>query len=168
MLFGVDIPEGPPTPHPPLPVPAPDKKGYHSATLRILHPSAYHQDLKLKFCRVMGQKLRYGRPCTHDLPGTHTWLAQHHIALIHSEFHLLTHAGIILEVWSKMLLHRLDSPHSLHLSACASDIWTCPQPPPYTQFAQKGCQPTELELRIPMIHLKFRESGPENKLETPC
>jgi len=28
----------------------------------------------------MRQKLRYGRPCTHDLPGTHNWLAQLHIA----------------------------------------------------------------------------------------
>ena len=37
-----------------------------------------HQDLNLKCCRVMGQKLRYGRPCTHDLPGTHNWLAVPH------------------------------------------------------------------------------------------
>jgi len=36
--FGVDTPEGPPTP---LPVPPPDKKGYHSAPFGILHPSAY-------------------------------------------------------------------------------------------------------------------------------
>jgi len=33
-----------------------------------------HQDLKLKCCRVIGQKFRYGRPCTHDLPGTHNCL----------------------------------------------------------------------------------------------
>ena len=45
-----------------------------------------HQDLKLKCCRVMGQKLRYGRPCTHDLPGTHNWLAQSHFAFISLEF----------------------------------------------------------------------------------
>jgi hypothetical protein len=37
----------------------------------------------------MGQKLRYGRPCTHDLPGTQNWLAQPHIASIPSEFHYL-------------------------------------------------------------------------------
>ena len=35
-------------------------------------------------------------------------------------------------------------------------------PPPLTQFAQKGCQSTGLELRIPMIYLKFRRSGPVN------
>ena len=32
----------------------------------------------------MGQKLRYKRPCTRDLPGTHNWLAQSHIASISS------------------------------------------------------------------------------------
>jgi len=32
--------------------------------------------------------------------------------------------------------------------------------PPLTQFAQKGCESTGLELRIPMIYLKFRRSGP--------
>jgi hypothetical protein len=30
----------------------------------------------------MGQKLRYGRPCTHDLPGTNNWPAQPQIASI--------------------------------------------------------------------------------------
>jgi len=34
------------------------------------------------------------------------------------------------------------------------------RPPLLTQFAQKGCQSTRLEPRIPMIHLKFRRSGP--------
>ena len=33
--------------------------------------------------------------------------------------------------------------------------------PPFTQFAQKGSQSTGLELRIPMVCLKFRGSGPE-------
>ena len=41
LLFGVDTPEGPPTSQTPLPVPPPDKKGYHSAPFGILHPSAY-------------------------------------------------------------------------------------------------------------------------------
>jgi len=31
LLFGVDTPEGPPTAQTPLPVPPPDRKGYHSA-----------------------------------------------------------------------------------------------------------------------------------------
>ena len=60
-----------------------------------------NQDLKLKCCRTMGQKQRYGRPCTHDLPGTHNWLAQPHIASISSEFHWLSRAGTILEIWSE-------------------------------------------------------------------
>ena len=33
----------------------------------------------------MGQKLRYGRPCPHESPGTHNWLAQSHIASISSD-----------------------------------------------------------------------------------
>jgi hypothetical protein len=37
----------------------------------------------------MGQKLRYGRPCTRELPGTHNWLAQSRIASIFSDFHCL-------------------------------------------------------------------------------
>jgi len=46
-----------------------------------------------------------------------------------------------------------------HPTACtrarASDFWTCPQTPPLTQFAQRGCQSTGFELRILVIHLKF-------------
>ena len=41
LLFGVDTPEVPPTPLTPLPVPPPDKKGYHSAPFGVLHLSAY-------------------------------------------------------------------------------------------------------------------------------
>jgi len=52
--------------------------------------------LRLKWCRDMGQKLRYGRPCTRELPGTYNWLAQSHIASISSEFYWLSHAGTIL------------------------------------------------------------------------
>jgi len=86
-------PEGPPTPKNPLPVPPLDKKGYQSAPFSNRHT---HHDLKLKRCRVMGGKLRYGRPCTRDLPGTHNWLAQSYIASISSEFHWLSQAGTIL------------------------------------------------------------------------
>jgi len=77
----------PPPPKPPFRCPHPDKKG---TNLLLFQAGIYlhtHQDLKLKCCRVMGQKLRYGRPCTRDLPGTHNWLAQSHIASISSEFH---------------------------------------------------------------------------------
>jgi len=59
-----------------------------------------------------------------------------------------------------MLLNWLDSPRGLRPTTCASDFWTCPQPPRLTQFAQKGCQLTGLEPRIPMVYLKFRRSGP--------
>jgi hypothetical protein len=86
----------------------------------------------------MGQKLRYGGPCTHDLPGTHNWLAQPHNAFIPSKFHWLSHAGTILEVWSELLLHWLDSPRGLQPSACVPDLWTCPQTSPFIQIAQKG------------------------------
>jgi len=87
-----------PTTHPlnPLPVPPPRQKGYQSALFSLGTHLHTHQDLKLKCCRVMGQKLRYRRPCTCDLPGTHNWLAQSHIASISSEFHWLFHAGTIL------------------------------------------------------------------------
>ena len=115
-------PRGPPTPQTPLPVLPPRQKGCQSAPFYKLHPSVPHQDLKVKCCRVMGQTLRYGRPCTHDLPGTHNWLAQPHIAFISSDLYRLSHAGTSLEVWSELLLHWLDSPHCLQPSACASDF----------------------------------------------
>ena len=72
-----------PPPQPPVQCSHPDKKG----TNLLLFGFCIHlhtQDLKLKCCRVMGQKLRHGRPCTHDLPGTHNWLAQPHIDSISS------------------------------------------------------------------------------------
>jgi len=133
----VDTPDGPLTPQTPLPVLPPKQKGYHSVFFfEICIHLHTHQDLKLQCRRVNGQKLRYGRPCPHDSPlvaespGTHNWLAQLHFASFLSEFHWLFHAGTILEVWSELLLHWLDSPSGLHPSACASDFWTCPQTPP--------------------------------------
>ena len=146
-----------PPPKHPFRCPRPDKKG---TSLLLFQISIYlhtHQDLKLKCCRVMGQNLRYGRPCTRDLPGIHNWLAQSHIAPISSEFYYLT--GAILKIWSELLLHWRDSSRCLHPSACASDFWTRPQTPCFTQLAQKGCQLTGLELRIPMIYLRFRGNG---------
>ena len=88
ILFGVDTPEGPPTPQTPLPCPHPDKKCTKLLLFEIcIHLHHNHQDLKLECCRVEGQKLRYGFPCTHDLPGTHNWLAQPHIASNSLKFH---------------------------------------------------------------------------------
>ena len=86
-FFGLDPPDPPPTPYPPLPVPPPKQKGHQSALFQIGIHLHTHQDLKLKCGRVMGQKLRYGRLCTRDLPGTHNWLAQSNINSISSEFH---------------------------------------------------------------------------------
>ena len=85
----VDHPEGPPTPQTSFQCPHPDKKGTNLLLFKFCIHLHTHQDLKLKCCRVMGQKLRYGRPCTQYLPGTHNWLAQSHIASISSKFHYL-------------------------------------------------------------------------------
>ena len=137
IFFGVDTPEGPP-PQKPLPVPPPKQKGYQSAPFSNKHPSAYSSRPKTEVLQSYGAKLRYGRPWTRDLPGTYNWLAQSHNTSISSDFHWLSHAGTILLVWGKLLLHWLDSPSGLHSSACASDFWTCPQPPPYSNYIKKG------------------------------
>ena len=55
-----------PPPQTPLPVPHPNKKGTNLLLFEAGIHLHTHQDLKLKCCRVMGQKLRYGRPCTRD------------------------------------------------------------------------------------------------------
>ena len=90
ILFGVDTPDGPLTPQTPLPVLPPKQKGYHSVFFfEICIHLHTHQDLKLQCRRVNGQKLRYGRPCPHDLPGTHTWLAHPHIASRNSTDYLM-------------------------------------------------------------------------------
>jgi hypothetical protein len=86
----------PPPPKPPFRCPHQDKKGTNLLLFQIGIHLHTHEDLKLKCCRVMGQKLRYGRPCTRDLPGIHNWHAQSQIASISSEFHWLSHAGTIL------------------------------------------------------------------------
>jgi hypothetical protein len=77
VLFGVDTPEGPPTPK--FPFQCPDmtkKKGTILLLFEFYIHLQPHQDLTLQCRRVMGQKLRYGRPCPHDSPGTHNWLAR--------------------------------------------------------------------------------------------
>jgi hypothetical protein len=76
-----------PPPKPPFQCTHPDRKGTNLLLFKFCIHLHTHQDLKLKCCRVMGQKLGYGRPCTHDLLGTQNWLAQPHIAFISSEFH---------------------------------------------------------------------------------
>jgi len=78
-----------PPPKNPFQCPHPNKKGTNLLLFQISIHLHTHQDLILKCSRVMGQKLRYGRPWTRDLPGTHNWLAQSHIASFFSEFHYL-------------------------------------------------------------------------------
>ena len=82
ILFGGAPPAPPPPPKPPFRCPHPDKKGTNLLLFQTGIHLHTHQDIKLKCCRVTGQKLRYGRPCTSDLPGTHNWLAQSKIASI--------------------------------------------------------------------------------------
>ena len=57
-----------PPPKPSFQCPHQTKKG----TILLLYEFCIHlhtyQDLKLQCRRVTGQKLRYGRPCPHDLP----------------------------------------------------------------------------------------------------
>jgi hypothetical protein len=62
-LFG----GAPPPPPPKLPFLCShqDKKGTNLLLFLFCIHLHTHLDLKLKCCRVMGQKLRYGRPCTH-------------------------------------------------------------------------------------------------------
>jgi len=79
QLLGWTLLRDHPPPKPPFQCYLPYKKGTNLLLYEFcIHPHT-HQDLKLNRCRVMGQKLKHGRPCTHDLPGTHNWLAQSHI-----------------------------------------------------------------------------------------
>ena len=87
VTFGLDPPEGPSPPPTPTHYLYQGKKG----TILLLFKSYIrlhtYYDLKLKRCRVLGQKLRCGRPCTHILPGTHNWLAHPHNASNSFKFH---------------------------------------------------------------------------------
>ena len=121
-LFGVDPSDGPP-PQTPLPVPSPRQKGYQPAPFEFCIHLHTHQDLKC--CRVLGQKVRYGRPCTRTT--RHPQLAC--TALHCFQFFsippviilipLSIYAGTNL-VWSGLLFQWLDSPRGLHPSTCAS------------------------------------------------
>jgi len=119
--------EGPPTPQTPLPVLPPRQKGYQSAPFWTILPSAYSSKPETELSLSYKAKTEIGTPAHAWPTGTHKWLAQPHIASISSEFHCLFHAGAILEVWSELLIHWIDSPRSLHPSACVSDFQTCPR-----------------------------------------
>ena len=75
-----------PPPKPPFQYPSSDKMGTNLLLFEFCIHLHTHQDIKLKCRRVMGQRLRHGRPCTHDLPGTHNWLAH---CSISSDFYYL-------------------------------------------------------------------------------
>ena len=75
-----------PPPKPSFQCPHQTKKGTDMLLSEFCIHLHTHQDLKLKCCRDMGQKLRNGRPGTRDLPGTHNWLAQSHSASIFQNF----------------------------------------------------------------------------------
>jgi len=55
VIFGVDTPEGPPTPKTPLPVLPPRQKGYQPAPFSDQHQSAYSSTSETEVCKVMGQ-----------------------------------------------------------------------------------------------------------------
>ena len=148
-----------PPPQTPLPVPHPNKKGTNLLLFEAGIHLHTHQDLKLKCCRVMGQKLRYGRPCTRDhqapITGLHSptlllflqnstdylMLAQSCKYGVNCCFIGLTHPAACTRVRVPLTFGHVHRPT-------------------FTQFTQKGCQSTGIELRIPMIHLKLRRSDP--------
>ena len=70
FAFWVDTLKGPPIPKTPLPVPPPDKKGYHSAPFWILHPSAYLSRPEIIMPQSYGTKIEIRTP----MP---TWLTRH-------------------------------------------------------------------------------------------
>jgi len=144
-------------PQTPLQCPHQTKKG----TNLLHYEFCIHQDLKLKCCRVIGQKLRHGRPCT-------TWPnRQPQLACTAPYCFHYFRIPLTISCW-----HNFRSLEWIP----APLVWLTPRPalkrvcfwllgmstyPPFTQSAQKGWQSTGLELRILMMCLKFRGSGPE-------
>jgi len=157
----VDTPAGPPTPQPPLPVSPPKQKGYQSAPFKILHPSAYSSRPESEVLQSYGAKMETRTPM-HIWPTRHPQLA---CTAPHC-FHFFS-IPLSISCW--------QNPGNLKWNA-ASLAWLTPRPapervclwlldmsaapPPLTQFAPKGSQSTGLELRIPMIYLKFRTNDP--------
>ena len=54
-ISGLNPPDPPPTPQNPLPVPPPRQKGTNLLHFKFCIHLHTHQDLELKYCRVMGQ-----------------------------------------------------------------------------------------------------------------
>ena len=162
ILFGVAPPAPPPLTPPPFLVPPPGQKGYQSAPSSNRHPSASSSKPETEVLQIYGAKTEIRTPM-------YTWPTRHP-KLACTVPHCFHFFRIPLTIswwhnpvsWGKLLLHWLYSPSGLHPSACASDFWTCPQTPPSTQIAQKGCQSTGLELRAPMIYLRICRSDRVN------
>ena len=121
-------------PQTPLQCPHQTKKG----TNLLHYEFCIHQDLKLKCCRVIGQKLRHGRPCT-------TWPnRQPQLACTAPYCFHYFRIPLTISCWHNpgclewFLLHWFDSPRGLHRSACASDFWTWTQTPLLPNSLKKG------------------------------
>ena len=99
----------------------------------ILHLSAYLSRSETEVLQSYGARIEIRT-------AMHTWPARHpqQACLAPHCFHFFrsppTISGTIMKVWSELLLHWLDSPRGLQPGACASDFWTCPQTPTFTQF----------------------------------
>ena len=140
-----------PPPNPPFQCPPPNKKGTNLLLLKFCILLHTHQDLNLKCCRGMGQILRYGRPCLNDSPGTglhgSTLLQFFRIPLTISCWHnpgSLEGLGFRVNCCFIGLTH----PAACTRARVPLSFGHVHRPPSSTQFAQKGCQSTELELRI--------------------
>ena len=118
----------------------------------------------------MGQKLRYGRPCTRDLPCTHNWLAQSHITFISSDSNDYLMLAQSCKFGVNCCFIGLTHPAACtraHVPLTFGHVHR----PPLTQFAQKGCKSTGLE-GISMVYLIFvgvaqSRSGDPPKTKTP-
>ena len=150
-------------PKPPFQCPHQTKKGTNLLLFEFYIHLHNYQDLKLKCCRVMGQKLRYGRPCT-------TWpTRQPQLACTASNCFHFFRAPLTISCWHK--------PGGLEWIA-APLAWLTPWPtpertclwimdmstdPPFYPICSKrgAIDWAWAEDSDDRICLKFRGSGPE-------
>jgi hypothetical protein len=62
LMFGINPPDPPPTPYPPLSVPPPRRKGYQSAPVSNRHPSAYLSRPETEVLQGYGAKTEIRMP----------------------------------------------------------------------------------------------------------
>ena len=163
--FWCGPPWGTTNPLAPLPVLPPRQKGNQSASLLIMHPFAYSSRPWTKVLQSYGARTEIRTPM-------HTWPTRHpQLACAARHCHcfrpLLTiscwHDSRSLEWTAASLAWLTPRSGPKHVCLWLLDIST---DPPFTQFAQNGCQSTGLELEIPAVYLKFRE-WPRNVLDLP-